>query len=194
MPGLKPGMTKLEVEMATNTTSHTQAPGAHGPGPFPPFQKETFASQLFWLALAFVVLYVLMSKVALPRVGGILADRKARIASDLAEAERARADSEAAMAAYEKSLADARARAQSIATETRDRLMGEAEGHRKTLEAKLNVQLAESEKSIAATKTSAMSNVRQVAVEAASAIVERLIGQAPAPDAVGSAVDRALKS
>src|SRR3712207_5473926 len=98
--------------MATNTTSSTQAPG--GPGPFPPFQRETFASQLFWLALAFVVLYLLMSRVALPRVGGIIADRKARIAADLAEAERARAESEAAAAGYEKSLADARARAQAI--------------------------------------------------------------------------------
>ncbi len=187
-------MTHTEASMATNTTAHTEAPGGHAKEPFPPFQSQTFASQLVWLALAFVVLYLLMAKIALPRVAGILADRKARVAADLAEAERARTESEAAMAAYEKSLADARARAQAIASETRDKLMGEAETHRKALEAKLNAQLADAEKSIAATKSAAMSNVRSVAVDTAAAIVERLIGQPPSAQAVGSAVDRVLKS
>ena len=100
--------------MATPTTG-TQAPGGHGPGPFPPFMKETFASQLLWLAVFFVLLYVLMAKVALPRVGSILQARRDRIAADLAEAQAHKEESEAAMAAYEKALADARNRAQAIA-------------------------------------------------------------------------------
>jgi F-type H+-transporting ATPase subunit b len=179
--------------MATPTTG-TQAPGGHGPGPFPPFQKEHFASQLFWLALAFVVLYVLMAKVALPRVGAILQMRRARIEADLAEAQRFREQSEAAGVAYEKALADARNRAQGIANETRDKLMGEAEERRKALEAKLNVQLAEAERTIAATKSAAMANVRDVAQESASAIVERLIGAAPSAASVTQALDRVLKS
>ena len=176
--------------MATPTTG-TQAPG--GPGPFPPFMKETFASQLIWLALAFVLLYLLMAKVGLPRVGEILAARRARIEGDLAEAERFRQESEAALAAYDKALADARNRAQAIASETRDKLMGEAEQRRKALEAELNTQLATAEQTITTTKTNAMANVRGVAVEAATAIVERLIGTAPAAPSVSQAVDRALK-
>ena len=178
--------------MATTTTG-TTAPGGHGPGPFPPFMRETFASQLIWLAIAFVVLYLLMARVALPRVGEILQARRARIDSDLAEAQRAREQSEAAAAAHEKALADARNRAQTIATETRDRLMAEAEQKRKALEAELNVKLAGAERQIAATKASAMANVRDVAVEAAAAIVERLIGTAPPAPAVAQAVDHALK-
>jgi F-type H+-transporting ATPase subunit b len=179
--------------MATPTTSSTGAAGGHGPGPFPPFQADSFASQLFWLALAFVVLYALMAKVALPRIGGILASRQAKIEGDLAAAEAARKESEAALAAYEKSLADARNRAQAIANDTRDKLMAEAEASRKSLEGGLNAKLAEAEKSIAATKATAMANVREVAVDAAGAIVERLVGTAPSGSAVQQAVDRALK-
>jgi F-type H+-transporting ATPase subunit b len=178
--------------MATPTTG-TEAPGGHGPGPFPPFQKDTFASQLFWLAVCFVALYVLMSKVALPRVGSILQARRDRIASDLAEAQRAKDESEAAMAAYEKALADARNRAQAIAAEVREKLMAEAETKRKTLEAELNAQLAEAERTIAATKLAAMANVRSVAAEAAAAIVERLIGTRPPETAVAQAIERVLK-
>ena len=175
------------------STTHTEAPGGHGPGPFPPFQKETFASQLFWLALAFVVLYLLMAKVGLPRVGAILQARRDRIAGDLDAAQRHKDESDAAMAAYEKALADARSRAQAIATETRDALMAEAEQTRKRLESGLNVKLTEAEATIAATKAAAMSNVQGVAAEAAAAIVERLIGMTPAPQTVAAAVDRALK-
>jgi F-type H+-transporting ATPase subunit b len=176
--------------MATPTTG-TEVP--QGPGPFPPFQKETFASQLFWLALAFVLLYVLMAKVALPRVGSILQARRDQIARDLAEAQRFRDESEAALAAYEKALADARGRAQTIAAETRDQLMREAETRRKALEAELNAQLAEAESTIAAAKTAAMQNVRDVAMDSAAAIVERLIGTVPSPSSVAQAVERALK-
>ena len=174
--------------MATNT--HTEVPHKSG---FPPFAKETFASQLVWLAITFVALYLLISRIAIPRIGGIFEERSKRIEGDFADAQRAKVDSEAALAAYEKALADARNRAQAIGTEIRDKLNAEAEQRRKALEAKLNAQLAEAEKTIAATKTAAMANVRGIAVDAASAIVERLIGTAPAAPAVAAAVDDALK-
>jgi len=176
--------------MAENT--HTEVPGGHGKG-FPPFQKETFASQLFWLVIAFVLLYVLMSKIALPRVGSIIDARRSRIDGDLAAANELKTSADTAMAAYEKSLTEARGRAQTIGNETRDRLNAEAEKSRKALDEQLNVKLAEAEKTIAATKTAAMSNVRSIATDAASAIVTRLIGTAPADTAVASAIDSVLK-
>src|SRR6476661_6797229 len=133
--------------MATNThTEHTEVP--HGGG-FPPFQKDTFASQLVWLAITFVVLYLLISRIAVPRIGGIIEDRAKRIESDFAEAQRDKEASEAALAAYEKALADARSRAQAIGAEIRDKVHAEAEESRKAIEAKLNGQLAEAEKAIA---------------------------------------------
>jgi F-type H+-transporting ATPase subunit b len=170
---------------------HTEVPG--GGHKFPPLQIETYASQLIWLTLAFVALYLLMSRVALPRIGSIIEDRRQRIASDFAEAERLKAESDAASAAYEKSLADARGRAQALANETREREAKAAESARKTLDAKLNTQIAEAEKTIAARRSAAMTNVQGIAVDAAAAIVERLIGLAPAGREVEAAVVDVLK-
>jgi F-type H+-transporting ATPase subunit b len=176
--------------MATN--SHTEQPSGHK-GAFPPFNPATFASQLFWLVIAFVLLYVLMAKVALPRVGGIIENRQKRIADDLAGAASLKAESDAAIAAYEKALADARARAQAIANETRDTQAAAAEVTRKKLEGELNAKLAEAEKTIAVTKTAAMANVRGIAADATKAIVERLIGKAPDDRTVDAAISAALK-
>jgi F-type H+-transporting ATPase subunit b len=173
--------------------AHTEVPSEGHKAGFPPFQRETFASQLVWLVITFVLLYALVAKFALPRVGGIFAARRERVEADMARARGLREEANAALAAYEKALADAHARGQAIASETHTQLTAEGETRRKSLEAELNAKLAEAEKAIAATKQSAMANVRSIAVDAAAAIVERLIGAAPAEPAVAAAVDDALK-
>src|SRR6478735_10067144 len=174
------------------TTAHTEHPGGGKPQ-FPPFNKETFASQLFWFAIFFIALYVIIARLAIPRIGGIIEARRGRVEGDIAEANRLKEQSEAALRAYEKSLADARGRAQQLAGEARDKLNAEAEVTRKRLEGELNSKLADAEKTIAATKPAAMANVRGIAVDTASAIVQRLIGTAPSSSAVEAAVADALK-
>jgi F-type H+-transporting ATPase subunit b len=177
----------------SNVSTGTEAtpPGEHGGG-FPPFQKETFGSQLLWLAIAFGLLYLVASKLALPRVGGIIADRRARIAGDLAEAARMKEAADAAIASHEKSLADARAKAQTIAAQTRDKVAAEAEAKRKQVEANLQAKLTAAEQTIQATRTAAMSNVQGIAKDAAIAIVARLTGKAPTEEAAATAVKTAL--
>ena len=174
------------------TNAHTEQPGGHK-GAFPPFASETFASQIFWLVICFVALYLMIARIAVPRIGGILEQRTKRIEDDFAAAQRDREESEAALVAYEKALADARSRAQAIGTDIRDKVHAQSEENRKALEARLNAQLVEAEKSIAATKSAAMTNVRGIAVDAARAIVERQTGAAPGAPAVAAAVDDALK-
>jgi len=175
------------------TEAHTEAPADGHKGAFPPFERETFASQIVWFAVAFIVLYLLMSRLALPRVGAILTQRKNHIDDDLRAAQRLREESDAELAAYEQALAAARGRAQTIANETREKLNAEAEQARKALESELNRKLAESERTILSTKQAALSHVRGIAVEAAAAIVQQLIGSAPPAPAVEAAVDSALK-
>jgi F-type H+-transporting ATPase subunit b len=174
------------------TTAHTEA--APGHAKFPPFESEHFPSQLVWLAISFVLLYVLMSRIALPRIGGIMAARSKVISDDLAAAEQLKERSNAAQAAYEKELADARGRAQGIAAATREQQARQTEELHKRLEAQLNERLATADQSIAKSRTAAMSNVKSIAAETASAIVERLIGLRPRDEDIAAALGDAGKS
>jgi F-type H+-transporting ATPase subunit b len=173
------------------TTAHTEAPAGHTK--FPPFESEHFPSQLVWLVISFVLLYVLMSRIALPRIGGIMAARSKVISDDLAAAEQLKERSNAAQAAYEKALADARSRAQALAGATREQQAREAEDLHKRLEAQLHERVAAAEQSIAKSRDGAMGNVRSIAAEAASAIVERLIGQRPRDEEIAAALGDAGK-
>jgi F-type H+-transporting ATPase subunit b len=173
------------------TEAHTEVPGGHRE--FPPFNTETFPSQLLWLVVFFVALYAIIWRLAIPQIGGIIDKRRVQMESDVAEANRLRDQSDAALAAYEKSLAEARNRAHAMANESREKLNAEAEQTRKRLESELNAKLAEAEKTIAGTKAAAMANVQGIAIETATAIVGRLIGAAPAAGAVEAAVAETLK-
>lgn len=174
------------------TGAHTEADGGHA-GAFPPFESSTFASQLVSLLIAFVALYLIVSKIALPRVGSVLDARQDAIEGDLTEAQKLKDASDTALKAYESELAAARSRAQAIGAETREKLNAESEAERKTLEQRLSVKLAEAEKAIASTREKAMSNVRGIAADAAAAIVQRLTGTVPDGNSVERAVDASLK-
>ena len=174
-----------------HSTAHTEAEG--GSGGFPPFDPSTFASQLVSLAIAFVALYVIVSRIALPRVGSVIDARQSRIEDDLAEAQKLKDDSDSAMAAYQADLAAARSRAQAIGAEAREKMNAAAEAERRTLEERLAAKLADAERSITTTRAKAMSNVRGIAAEAATAIVQRLTGLSPDGKAVETAVDASLK-
>ena len=177
---------------AKGATAHTEAEGGHK-APFPPFQKDTFASQLVSLVIAFVALYLIVSRIALPRVGSLLDERQSKIEGDLAEAQKLKDASDSALKAYENELAAARSRAQAISAETREKLNATSEAERKKLEQRLSVKLADAEKTIAATRETAMSNVRGIAADAAAAIVQRLTGVLPDGTSVDRAVDASLK-
>jgi F-type H+-transporting ATPase subunit b len=158
---------------------------------FPPFDATTFPSQILWLAITFGVLYAFVSRVVVPRVGGIIEERSDRIARDLDEAARLNARAEEAMASYEKALGDARAKAQAIAQEARDAVTSQSDARRKVLEADLATRLAAAEKTIADRKVAAMGSVREIAADTVGVLVERLVGSAPKPGEIDAALDAA---
>ena len=173
-----------ETVHTEDTHATTQAPGgeAHAAeagheGAFPPFDPASFGGQLLWLAISFLVLYVVMSRMALPRIGSILESRRVRIEGDLKEAERLRQETERAAAAYEQALADARANAHKIAEETRASIKADIDGKRADVEADLSKRVAAAEANIATTKTAALANVDTIAAETAAVLVERLSGK-----------------
>jgi F-type H+-transporting ATPase subunit b len=176
--------------MAT-TTAHTEIPGSAPP--FPPFDKATFPSQLLWFALTFAALYLMMSRLALPRVDSILAKRRQHIAGDFREAERLKSESDAALAAYEKELTQARSRAQALFNQFCQRQAADEEARRKALDVRLDARIADAERRIAASKAAAMSHVRGITTDATVAIVARLLGRPPADRTVAAAVSKALE-
>lgn len=166
-----------------DTHTGTQADGAHDTSVFPPFDSSTFGPQLFWLAITFGTLYLLMSRIALPRIGEILEVRRDRIEGDLAEAERLRQKTDQAIEAYESDLSAARAKSQSIADETRNKIKADMDEKRRSVEADLAKQVAGAEARILKTKTEALSNVDQIASETAVSLVSKLSGKVSIKDA-----------
>ena len=158
----------------------------------PQLAFETFVPQLVWLVITFGFLYLMMARVALPRIATVLEERRDRIADDLDQAEQFKLQTDDAIAAYEKALADARANAHEIAQATRDRLHEETERQRQSIEARLAEKIAAAEKQIAATKEKALGNVRAVAIDVAEAVVTELLGSADRA-AAERAVDGELK-
>jgi F-type H+-transporting ATPase subunit b len=175
--------------MAQQPATHSEVgQEAGGHANFPPFAAQTFPSQLLWLAISFGALYLVMARVALPKLGGLIETRKARIAKDLDDAAAMQQRADAAAAAHEKTIADARARALALAQEARDKLTADFAAKRKTLEAELAGKLTAADQEIAATRDKAMSNVETIARDAAAAIFERILGRAPDTGAVDEAV------
>lgn len=174
-------------EMHATTEAHG---GEEHSDVFPPFDPSTWGSQLLWLALAFGGLYLLMSRIALPRIGEILEVRRDRIEGDLAEAERMRQKTDQAIESYEADLAAAKSKAQGIAEETRANVKAGLDTKRKAVEADLAKKMATAETRIQKSKSDAMANVGDIAADTAQALVAQLTGKVTikaARDAVAKA-------
>jgi F-type H+-transporting ATPase subunit b len=177
---------------AEETEAHTEAGGDHAAAAsFPPFDSSTFPSQLLWLAITFGLFYLFLKKVVMPRIGGILEVRSDRIAQDLDQAARMKEEADAAIAAYEQDLAEAKAKANAIGQAARDSAKADAEAERKQVEASLDARLGEAEARIALIKDAAMRDVGQIAEDTAAAIVQELIGSKADKAAVSAAVKAA---
>jgi F-type H+-transporting ATPase subunit b len=142
----------------------------------PQLDTATFASQIFWLAVAFVTLYYLLSRRALPRLAEVLEARQDRIAADLDEAERLRRDAEAALANYEALVTKAHDEAHVLLAETQTRLQTEAAKRQAELEARLAEQLSAAEARITEARQGALKELEEAAVTVAQAATEHLAG------------------
>ena len=158
----------------------------------PQLDISTFTPQLVWLAIWFVVLYLLMAKLGLPRIVAVVEARRRRREDDLARAAQMKSEAEAASAAYQKTLSDARAQAQATIKETADRFVAEGAERQRALAAVLAEQIAAAERRIAATKDEALAEVRGIAVDVGRAVVEKLTGVTPDTARMAAAVDGSL--
>jgi F-type H+-transporting ATPase subunit b len=154
----------------------------------PQLNPLDWGPQLVWLVITFGVLYALMKWVALPRIGGLIEQRQAKIARDLAAADKLRHETDAAIAAYEEALAEAKQKAHQIIEEERSKLAKEVAAERKGLEQELAAKAVQSDARIAAAKGSALKEVNAVAADVGADIVHRLIGVSPSGPEIAKAV------
>lgn len=174
-------------DAAAGGDAHTEVPG-ESHGAFPPFNPEYFPSQILWLAITFGLFYLFLQKVVLPRIGGILEVRRDRIAKDLDQAARMKEEADAAVAAYEQELTEAKANANTIGQKARDKARADADVERKRVEAELQAKLDKAEANIASIKAKAMNEVGTIAEDTAATIVRELIGGTVDKGSVAAAV------
>lgn len=169
------------------------APDPQGPG-MPQLDTGDFAPQLVWLAITFVALYVLMSRVALPRIATVIESRRDRVASDLDTAARLRGETDEVIAAYEAELAAARNKSHAIAAQAREKVASEAAAERAEVEAEIAARTAQAEQRISAARAAAMAEIGTTAQEAAAEIVTALVGVVPTGREVAAAVAAARET
>ncbi|MBZ0217135.1 MAG: hypothetical protein K8F25_11315, partial [Fimbriimonadaceae bacterium] len=154
----------------------------------PQLDFSTFAPQLVWLAISFVALYFLMARVALPRISTVLEERRDRIADDLEEARRLKAETEEVILTYEAELAEARAKAHGISLQTREQLNAELAAEQAKIDGEIDDRLADADKKISAMKTKAMAEVAEAAQDTADTIIRALVGGKPTKKEIAAAV------
>jgi F-type H+-transporting ATPase subunit b len=164
----------LLTEVAAGAAAEAAAPKSGG---LPQMNVDYFPTQLFWLALTFLGLWFVLSKIALPKVGSVIGERKDRIQGDIEAAAKLKGETDKALADYEKALNDARANASSIAKETRAKLASETDAEKAKVETQIASKLKDAEARIVATKTKALSAVNDIAAETAGDVIKKLIGQ-----------------
>lgn len=171
------------TEVATEATSSAG---------MPQLDFSTFGNQIFWLVVTLVVIYLILARVALPRIGGVLAERAGSITNDLARAEELRLKAAEAEAAYEKALAEARAESGRIADTARAEIQAELDAEMEKAEARIAARTAESEKAIAAIRDEAVGSVTAVARDVSREIIAAF-GVKVDDKAIEAAVDQRVK-
>jgi F-type H+-transporting ATPase subunit b len=174
---------------ATNTG--TEAQGGAG---FPPFDTSTYPSQIFWLVVTFVILLVVMSRVAVPKIGGVIAERKGRIQTELAKAEESRKAAEHAAAAYQAPILEARERARAASEATRTEMAREFERAKASADTEAHRKTTEAQERIVAMQRQAKWHVTQAAEDAVVDIVNRLTGETVSRAEATAAVRDVLKA
>jgi len=180
------------TEAATDTHAETAAGdhgGAEAKGGMPQLDPADFSPQLIWLAISFILLLVLMWKVALPRVSSVIEDREKRIQADLEKADRVKADADKAKAAYEKTLADARAKAQAELAAATQAIQADSGKRDAAFMSQLTQRTKTAEDAIGAAKNKAMGDVRNVAAEVAAAVIGKIAGAEASVAEISGAVD-----
>ena len=173
--------------MATETTTGAAEASSGG---MPQLDFSTWGNQIFWLVLALIAIYLILSRVALPRIAAILAERQGTISNDIAAAEDLKSKAADAEAAYDKALADARAEAQNIIAQSKADMQADLDKAIAKADDQIAAKSAESEKAISEIRAGALGNVKAVAKDTVKEIVSAMGGTADAKTITAAVTSR----
>ncbi len=170
------------------------APGsAWAEGGLPQLDVSTFEPQIIWLVIAFVSLYLLMARVALPRISQVIDERQHKIDESLKKAETIRDEAETTLEAYEKSLSEARLKAHDLLHESHEQIIAEAAKRQESLSQRLNKEIAAAEATIAEARNRALATIRGMTLEVTRTAIKRLSGLDLSEKEAAPTVDAAIK-
>ncbi len=159
----------------------------------PQLDVSTYSSQIFWLVVTFCVLYVLLWKIALPKVGEVMSQRASKVDQDLTSASNLKKEAETILADYEARLAAAKSDAQSVMKQAADEIAADAAKQNDALTAKLEKKMQEAEQRISEAKADALSNVMGMAGETVAAAGSKLVGVELSDKEIKAAIKSSLE-
>jgi F-type H+-transporting ATPase subunit b len=159
----------------------------------PQLDVNSYAGQLFWLAVFFAIVYGFMRFVGIPRVGALIEARHAQVAGDLGAAERLRLQAAEAQSAYEARMAEAHAQARKLLADTQEQNLATLTSRTRAAADDFDAKVGEAVQRIGLARAEALKGVAEVARGLASQITTKLAGRAPADDSVARAVDAAAQ-
>ncbi len=158
----------------------------------PQLDPSTFPNQIFWLLVTLVVIYFVLSRIALPRIAAVLAERQGTITNDIAAAEELKQKAADAETAYNQALADARVEAARIVNEAKAEIQADLDKEIQKADKKIEAKAAESEKAIAEIREGALASVKDVAKSTTKELVAAFGGKADAKT-ITAAINARLK-
>jgi F-type H+-transporting ATPase subunit b len=168
-------MAEQATQGATDA-AHAAADAANGGAPgMPQLDFSTFPNQIFWLIVTLVAIYLILDKVALPRIAAVLAERQGTLTNDLAAAEDLKRKAAEAEEAYNRALAEARAESQRIADAARAEIQAELAQATARADEQISAKTAESERRIGEIQASATRSVEEVARDVAADVVAAVL-------------------
>ena len=158
-------------------------------GGMPQLNPEFWVSQIFWLTLTFSILYVVLSKIILPKISVNLESRKSEIQENIEAAEKQRQKSESKILEYNKMLSKSKLEAKNIFKDAREKAMKDINSKKEVLDNQINDEIKKAEQEIVLLRKTAPEKINKIAIDASSELVKKLIGADVNNSSISAIVD-----
>ena len=158
-------------------------------GGMPQLNPEFWVSQIFWLTLTFGILYVVLSKLILPKISNNLESRKSQILENIEAAEKQREDSEAKLEEYEEIISKSKLEAKNIFSQSREKVLKDISAKREVLDKQIDEEISKAEQEINNLRESAPDKINMIAIETSSELIQKLIGAEVNNSSISAIVD-----